>query len=167
MQNTSLVKFGSLTCLIDSAMQVPGLTCYQRTNFWSRPHQIQNLSASVTNQASYVYQQSNMQKKKNRYFTQEVVICEIPHTTSLQNLARKTTFCLTLSQTDPCFLRVSSTSLWEMEKLLITSNFSFPQCFLPFWGTFCHFCQTWNFRLQTLSVWKSLKFVALERVELT
>ena len=35
----------------------------------------------------------------------------------------------------------------------------FPQCFLPIWITFCHFHQIWNCRLQTLSVWKSLKFV--------
>ena len=35
----------------------------------------------------------------------------------------------------------------------------FPQCFLPFWKTFFHFCQIWNCRLQTLSIWKSLKFV--------
>ena len=31
----------------------------------------------------------------------------------------------------------------------------FPQCFLPFWITFCHFRQVRNCRLQTLSVWKS------------
>ena len=35
----------------------------------------------------------------------------------------------------------------------------FPQCFLPVWRTFCHFCRIWNYRLQTLSVWKSLQFV--------
>ena len=35
----------------------------------------------------------------------------------------------------------------------------FPQCFLPVWITFCHFHQIWNCHLQTLSVWKSLKFV--------
>ena len=35
----------------------------------------------------------------------------------------------------------------------------FPQCFQPVWITFCHFGQIWNCRLQTLSVWKSLKFV--------
>ena len=34
----------------------------------------------------------------------------------------------------------------------------FPQCFYLFWKTFCHFRQIWNCRLQTLSVWKSLKF---------
>ena len=32
----------------------------------------------------------------------------------------------------------------------------FPQCFLPVWITFFHFCQIQNCRLQTLSVWKSL-----------
>ena len=41
----------------------------------------------------------------------------------------------------------------------------FPQCFLPILRTFCHFCQIWNCRLTTLSVWKGLKFVVLERVK--
>ena len=45
-------------------------------------------------------------------------------------------------------------TLWEKEKLLL-----FPQCFLPVWITCCHIRQIWNCRLQTLSVWKSLKFV--------
>ena len=40
----------------------------------------------------------------------------------------------------------------------------FPQCFLPIWRAFCHFYQTGNCRLQTLSVWKSLKIVVWERV---
>ena len=40
----------------------------------------------------------------------------------------------------------------------------FPQCFLPIWRTFCHFHQIQNCHLQTLSVWKSLKFVIWERV---
>ena len=33
----------------------------------------------------------------------------------------------------------------------------FPQCFLPIWTSFCNFHQTLNCRLQTLSIWKSLK----------
>ena len=40
----------------------------------------------------------------------------------------------------------------------------FPQCFLPFRRTFFHFHQIQNCRLQTLSVWKSLKLVVRERV---
>ena len=39
-----------------------------------------------------------------------------------------------------------------------------PQCFLPFWKTFCHFHQIKSCRLQTLLVWKTLKFVIWERV---
>ena len=39
-----------------------------------------------------------------------------------------------------------------------------PQCFLPIWRIICHFYQTWNHHLQIRSVWKSLKFVILERV---
>ena len=38
----------------------------------------------------------------------------------------------------------------------------FPQCFLPIWRTFFHFCQILNCRWQTLSVLKSLKFVVWE-----
>ena len=41
----------------------------------------------------------------------------------------------------------------------------FPQCFLPFWGTVCHFHQIENWRLQTLLVWKGLKLVVWERVK--
>ena len=41
--------------------------------------------------------------------------------------------------------------------------FFFPQYFLPFWRTFCHFHQVQNYQLQTLSVWKSLKFFIWER----
>ena len=40
----------------------------------------------------------------------------------------------------------------------------FPQCFLPILRTFHHFHQLLNRRLQTLSIWKSLKFVVWERV---
>ena len=41
----------------------------------------------------------------------------------------------------------------------------FPQCFLPVWRTSFHFHEIWNCRLQTLSVWKSLKFVVWQRVD--
>ena len=40
-------------------------------------------------------------------------------------------------------------------------------CFLSIWRTFCHFHQVWICRLQTLSIWKSLKFVVWERVKST
>ena len=44
----------------------------------------------------------------------------------------------------PWFLRICSTNLlktlWEKEKLLVASNFSFSHSvFYPFWRTFCHF----------------------------
>ena len=42
----------------------------------------------------------------------------------------------------------------------------FPRCFLPVWMTFCHFHQIQNCHLQTLLVWKSLKFVVRERVKM-
>ena len=38
----------------------------------------------------------------------------------------------------------------------------FPQCFLPFWRTFCHIYQIWNCRLQPLWIWKGLKHVVWE-----
>ena len=41
----------------------------------------------------------------------------------------------------------------------------FPQCFLSIWRTFRHFYHNRNCRQQTLSIWKSLKFVVWERVE--
>ena len=40
----------------------------------------------------------------------------------------------------------------------------FPQCFLPYLRTTCHFYQISNCRLQNLSIWTSLKFVVWERV---
>ena len=84
----------------------------------------------------------------------------------------------------PWFLRVCTTgilkTLWEKEKLHyryfentvgkkeIARNeqfLLFPQCFLPIWRTFCHFHRIQNCRLQTLLVWKSLKFVVCESVK--
>ena len=38
----------------------------------------------------------------------------------------------------------------------------FPQCFLPIWKMFYHFHPVWNSHLQTLSVWKRLKFSILK-----
>ena len=43
----------------------------------------------------------------------------------------------------------------------------FPPCFLPIWRTSCHFYQIWNGHLQTLSVWKRLKFIKWERVKMS
>ena len=40
----------------------------------------------------------------------------------------------------------------------------FPRCFLPVSRTFCNFHQIWNCCLQSLSVWKILRFVVWERV---
>ena len=71
---------------------------------------------------------------------------------------------------NPWFLRVCSTSLlktlWEKEKLLITSNSSFSHSvFYSLGWTYCQFHRIGNCRLLTLSVWKSLKFVIWERVK--
>ena len=79
------------------------------------------------------------------------------------------TFGLNPFLNKPCFLCVCSKSLLktlrEKEKLLVKSNFSFsPSVFVPILRTTCHFHQIRNCRLQSLSVWKSLKFVPWERV---
>ena len=51
-------------------------------------------------------------------------------------------------------------TLWGKGEIARNEQFLlFPQCFLPVWKIFFHFRQIWNCRLQTLSVWKSLKFV--------
>ena len=47
----------------------------------------------------------------------------------------------------------------ELENFLYLTFLLFPQCFLPIWITLCHFRQILNCRLQSLSVWKCLKFV--------
>ena len=70
----------------------------------------------------------------------------------------------------PWFLRVCGIcllkTLWEKEKLLVTSNFSLSHCvFNPISRTLSHFYQIQNGRLQTLSVWKGLTFVVWERVK--
>ena len=76
---------------------------------------------------------------------------------------------LTFSQTSPGSY-VSAEQVFEntVGKGEIARNeqfLLFPQCFLSIWRTFCHFHQIWNCRLQTLSVWNSLKFVVWERVK--
>ena len=69
------------------------------------------------------------------------------------------------SQTSPG-LYVSFENTAEKGKIAYNRQFLlFPQCFLPIWRKFCHFHQIWKFRLQTLSIWKSLKFVIWERVK--
>ena len=87
---------------------------------------------------------------------------------------KKSALCgkgLTLSQTNPGFYMSAVQVFWKhcgkREKLLITSNFSFSHSvFYPFLRTFFHFHKIWNCRLQTLSVWKSIKCVVWERVKL-
>ena len=77
---------------------------------------------------------------------------------------------LTLSQTSPGFYVSQYKSFENTEgkgEIARHEQFLlFPQCFLSFKITFCHFHQIWNCRLQILSVWKSLKFVVWERVKI-
>ena len=76
---------------------------------------------------------------------------------------------LTLSQTSPGFYVSAVQVFWKhCRKGEIARNkqfLLFPQRFLPVWRTFCYFHPIWNCRLQTLSNWKSLKFVVWERVQ--
>ena len=70
----------------------------------------------------------------------------------------------TLSQSSTGFYKsfentVGKGGIFHYEQFLL-----FPQCFLPFWRTLRHFHQIWKCCLQTLSVWKGLKFVVWERV---
>ena len=70
-----------------------------------------------------------------------------------------------ISQTSPGFYVSAVQVFWNTvgkaryEQLLL-----FQKCFVPICRTFCHFHHIWNCCLQTLSVWKSLKFVVWERV---
>ena len=76
-------------------------------------------------------------------------------------------FQSTLSQTSPGFymsvVGVLKT-LWEKEKLLIGSNFSFSHSVFYLFGELCHFQHVQNCHLQTLSVWNSLKFGVWKRI---
>ena len=70
----------------------------------------------------------------------------------------------------PWFLCVCSTShlktQWEKEKLLLTSNFSFfHSVFYAFGDISAIFIKFQNCHKETLSVWKSVKFVVWERVK--
>ena len=65
---------------------------------------------------------------------------------------------------EPWFLRICSTNLlktlWGKEKLLVMSNFSFSlSVFYPFGYISVISITNENRRLQTLSLWKCLKFV--------
>ena len=69
----------------------------------------------------------------------------------------------------PWFLPVCRTNLLktmlEKEKLLVTSNFSFSHSVFYLFGELSAiFIQIQNCCVQTLSVWKSIKFVIWERV---
>ena len=82
---------------------------------------------------------------------------------------KKPNKALTLSQTSPGFYLSAVQVFWKhcgkMRNCLLWAFLLFPQCFLPVLRAFCLFHQIWNCCLQTLCVWKSLKFVVLERVK--
>ena len=70
---------------------------------------------------------------------------------------------LTLSQTSPCFSCLQYKSFVNTVRKGEIANYEqfllFPQCFLPFWRTFCHFPQIQNCHLHSRRAWKGLKFV--------
>ena len=76
---------------------------------------------------------------------------------------------LTLYQTRPCFymsaVQVFLKTLGKIEIAHTEKFLLFPECFLPIWETFCHFHQIQICSLQTLSVWKTLKFVVWDRIK--
>ena len=75
---------------------------------------------------------------------------------------------LSLSQTSPGFyvsaLNSFENTVGKGEIALNEQFLLFPQCFIPMWRTLCHFHKIENCHLQTLLIWKSLKFVVWERV---
>ena len=72
---------------------------------------------------------------------------------------------ITLSKQDLVFtcLQYKSFENTVGKEVLVKSNFSFSYSFLPFQRTLHHFHQIQSCRLQTLAVWKRLKFVIWER----
>ena len=88
--------------------------------------------------------------------------------TGFYNLIKMINYCINPFPNKLWFLRVCSTSLSktlrEMEKLLVTSNFSFSHSvFYPF-GKFSAIFIKFEIVICKLPVWKSLKFVVWERV---
>ena len=54
--------------------------------------------------------------------------------------------------------------MWKKEKLLVKGNFPFPTLFSTGLENFLSFSSNVILSLQSLSVWKSLKFVSWERI---
>ena len=80
--------------------------------------------------------------------------------------------CLNPFPNKPWFLRVCNTSLlktlWEKEKLLVTSNFSFSHsAFYPFGKLSAILIRFQIVFSKLFDFWKSLTFVVWERVKLT
>ena len=84
----------------------------------------------------------------------------------LLKLLHTTNQVLNLSQRSTCFFIYAEQVFWKhWGKGEIAGNeqfLLFPQCFLTFRKTLCHFHQISNCRLLSLWVWKSLKFFVSE-----
>ena len=96
--------------------------------------------------------------------------CFPPYMTLIFHFKCHLQFVLTLSQASPGFYASAVQGLENVVgKGEIAHNkhfLLFPQCFLPIQGSYRHFHQILNCHLQAISVWKSLKFVVWERVNL-
>ena len=101
------------------------------------------------------------------------VVFNVMENSHLPDLPYQSTieFLCTLSRASPEFyvhliqVFLKKKTLWEKDKLLVTSNFSISlSVFYLFCKLYTIFITFDKCRLQTLSVWKSLKFVVWERV---
>ena len=113
----------------------------------------------------------------NTWTDRTIIICHLhdnSHTFELNYLnlnAFKHWFCLTLSQTSAGFyvsaFEVFWKHCWKRRNCSYRAISPFPTVISPIWRNFCHFHQIWNVRLQTLSVWMSLKCVVWERANVS
>ena len=83
-----------------------------------------------------------------------------PHVKSVSPFPNKPWFLCVYNRSTSLENTVRKGEIASNEQFLL-----FPQCFPPAWRIFFHFHQIWNCRLQTVSVWKNLKFVVRTRVK--
>ena len=71
---------------------------------------------------------------------------------------------LTLSQTGPCFYEAFRKHSGKSRNCPKGTISSFPHSIYTLLENFLQFYQIWNCRLQTLTIWKSLKFLIWKRI---
>ena len=131
------------------------IACYKQ--FLLFPQCFQEACFPGASKGVIVWEWVNKKSQKNDYYIYMKVLLIYLHS-------------LTLSKTSPGFTCLQYKSFENTvgkgeiacnEKFLL-----FLQCFLSVWITFCHFQQVQNCHLQTLSVYKLLKFVVWESVKI-